>query len=152
MQARSEIGATAQNDTAARGSNMGASSFKSKRPLALIATPDLDLWAQLGPMLESTCQLRHADSLSTAASMLKPGTRTILVADLRGMNPEDFAPISASPHNPVVIAIRDAASAGMVDALMLEGDIQALVDSPVESGPCFARSTTRRVFPPRPTR
>ena len=66
--------------------------------------------------------------------MLKPGTRTILVADLRGMNPEDFAPISASPHNPVVIAIRDGASAGMVDALMLEGDIQALVDSPVESG------------------
>ena len=55
MQARSEIGATAQNDTAARGSNMGASSFKSKRPLALIATPDLDLWAQLGPMLESSC-------------------------------------------------------------------------------------------------
>jgi hypothetical protein len=65
--------------------------------------------------------------------MLKPGTRTILVADLRGMNPEDFAPISASPHNPVVIAIRDAASAGTVDALMLEGDIQALVDAPVES-------------------
>jgi len=135
MQARSEIGATAQNDTAAKGSNMGASSFKSKRPLALIATPDLDLWAQLGPMLESSCQLRHADSLSTAANMLKPGTRTILVADLRGMNPEDFAPISASPHNPVVIAIRDSASASMVDALMLEGDIQALVDSPVESGP-----------------
>ena len=133
MQARSEIGATAQNETAARGSNMGASSFKSKKPMALIATPDLDLWAQLGPMLESTCQLRHADSLSTAATMLKPGTRTILVADLRGMNPEDFAPISASPHNPVVIAIRDAASAGTVDALMLEGDIQALVDAPVES-------------------
>jgi protein TonB len=133
MQARSEIGATAQNDTAARGSNMGASSFKSKRPLALIATPDLDLWAQLGPMLESHCQLRHADSLATAAGMLKPGTRTILVADLRGTNPEDFAPITASPHNPVVIAIRDAASAGMVDALMLEGDIQALVDTPVES-------------------
>ena len=64
MQARSEFGATAQNDTAGRGNNMGASSFKSKRPLALIATPDLDLWAQLGPMLESTCQLRHADSLS----------------------------------------------------------------------------------------
>jgi protein TonB len=136
MQARSELGATAQNDTAAKGNNnMGASSFKSKRPLALIATPDLDLWAQLGPMLESSCQLRHADSLATAANMLKPGTRTILVADLRGMNPEDFAPVSASPHNPVVIAIRDAASAGMVDALMLEGDIQALVDSPVESGP-----------------
>jgi TonB family protein len=134
MQARSELGATAQNDTA-RGSNMGASSFKSKKPMALIATPDLDLWAQLGPMLESSCQLRHADSLSAAANMLKPGTRTILVADLRGMNPEDFAPISASPHNPVVIAIRDGASAGMVDALMLEGDIQALVDSPVESGP-----------------
>ena len=133
MQARSEIGATAQNDTTAKGSNMGASSFKSKRPLALIATPDLDLWAQLGPMLESTCQLRHADSLSSAANMLKPGTRTILVADLRGMSPEDFAPISASPHNPVVIAIRDGASAGMVDALMLEGEIQALVESPVES-------------------
>jgi len=135
MQARSEIGATAQNDTAGRGNNTGASSFKSKRPLALIATPDLDLWAQLGPMLESTCQLRHADSLATAANMLKPGTRTILIADLRGMNQDDFAPISASPHNPVVIAIRDSASAGMVDALMLEGDIQTLVDSPVESGP-----------------
>ncbi|HEU5137083.1 MAG TPA: TonB family protein [Steroidobacteraceae bacterium] len=114
---------------------MGASSFKSKKPLALIATPDLDLWAQLGPMLESTCQLRHADSLGSAANMLKPGTRTILVADLRGMTAEDFEPISASPHNPVVIAIRDGASAGMVDALMLEGAIQALVDSPVESGP-----------------
>ena len=135
MQARSELGATAQNDSAAKSSNMGASSFKSKRPMALIATPDLDLWAQLGPMLESSCQLRHADSLSSAANMLKPGTRTIVVADLRGMNPEDFAPITASPHNPVVIAIRDAASASMVDALMLEGDIQALVDSPVESGP-----------------
>jgi protein TonB len=103
--------------------------------LAVIATPDLDLWAQLGPMLESSCQLRHADSLATAANLLKPGTRTILVADLRGMSPEDFAPISASPHNPVVIAIRDAASAGTVDALMLEGGIQALVDTPVESGP-----------------
>src|SRR5215203_4084785 len=121
MQARSEIGATAQqNDTSGRGNNMGASSFKSKRPLALIATPDLDLWAQLGPMLESTCQLRHADSLATAAGLLKPGTRTILIADLRGLNPEDFAPITASPHNPVVIAIRDGSSAAMVDALMLE--------------------------------
>src|SRR4051812_20068228 len=129
MQAR-EFSATAQNDTAGRGT--GASSFKSKRPLAVIATPDLDLWAQLGPMLESTCSLRHADSLATAAGMLKAGTRTILVADLRGLNPEDFAPISASPHNPVVIAIRDGASAGMVDALMLEGAIQALVDSPIE--------------------
>src|SRR6186713_2726657 len=133
MQARSEIGATAQNETAARGSNMGASSFKSKRPMAVIATPDLDLWAQLGPMLESTCQLRHADSLVTAATLLKPGTRTILVADLRGQNPEDFAPISASPHNPVVIAIRDSASAGTVDTLMLEGALQALVDAPVET-------------------
>ena len=132
MQAR-EFSATAQNDTAGRGT--GASSFKSKRPLALIATPDLDLWAQLGPMLESTCALRHADSLATAATMLKAGTRTILIADLRGQNPEDFAPISASPHNPVVIAIRDSASAGMVDALMLEGAIQALVDSPVEAAP-----------------
>jgi len=132
MQAR-EFSAAAQNDTAGKGT--GASSFKSKRPLAVIATPDLDLWAQLGPMLESTCQLRHADSLATAATMLKPGTRTILVADLRGLNPEDFAPITASPHNPVVIAIRDGASAGMVDALMLEGAIQALVDSPVESAP-----------------
>jgi TonB family protein len=130
MQAR-EFSAAAQNDNAGRG-NAGAGSFKSKRPLALIATPDLDLWAQLGPMLESTCSLRHADSLATAAGMLKPGTRTILVADLRGTNPEDFAPISASPHNPVVIAIRDSASAGTVDALMLEGAIQALVDSPVE--------------------
>src|SRR6187399_3444693 len=132
MQAR-EFSAAAQTDTAGRGT--GASSFKSKRPMAVIATPDLDLWAQLGPMLESSCQLRHADSLTTAANMLKPGTRTILVADLRGMSPEDFAPISASPHNPVVIAIRDAASAGTVDALMLEGGIQALVDAPVESGP-----------------
>jgi TonB family protein len=86
-------------------------------------------------MLESTCQLRHADSLATAATLLKAGTRTILVADLRGQNPEDFAPISASPHNPVVIAIRDSASAGVVDALMLEGAIQALVDSPVEAAP-----------------
>jgi protein TonB len=86
-------------------------------------------------MLESTCQLRHADSLATAATLLKAGTRTILVADLRGQNPEDFAPISASPHNPVVIAIRDSASAGAVDALMLEGAIQALVDSPVEAAP-----------------
>src|SRR6478752_1854086 len=133
MQAR-EFGAAAQSDNAARG-NPGPGSFKSKKPLAVIATPDLDLWAQLGPMLESSCQLRHADSLSTAANMLKPGTRTILVADLRGMSPEDFAPISASPHNPVVIAIRDAASAGAVDALMLEGAIQALVDSPVEAAP-----------------
>jgi TonB family protein len=132
MQAR-DFSATAQNDNAGRGT--GASSFKSKRPLAVIATPDLDLWAQLGPMLESTCQLRHADSLATAATLLKAGTRTILVADLRGQNPEDFAPISASPHNPVVIAIRDSASAGAVDALMLEGAIQALVDSPVEAAP-----------------
>ncbi len=134
MQARSESSAVAQNDTASRGST-GASSFKSKRPLAVIATPDLDLWAQLGPMLESTCSLRHADSLATAATMLKPGARTILIADLRGQNPEDFAPISASPHKPVVIAIRDGVSAGMVDALMLEGAIQALVDSPVEAAP-----------------
>ena len=132
MQAR-DFSATAQNDNAGRGT--GASSFKSKRPLAVIATPDLDLWAQLGPMLESTCQLRHADSLATAATLFKAGTRTILVADLRGQNPEDFAPISASPHNPVVIAIRDSASAGAVDALMLEGAIQALVDSPVEAAP-----------------
>ena len=131
MQARSEFSAAAHNDTAGRG-NTGAGSFKSKRPQALIATPDLDLWGQLGPMLESTCSLRHADSLASAANMLKPGTRTILVADLRGTNPEDFAPITASPHNPVVIAIRDSASAGTVDALMLEGAIQALVDSPVE--------------------
>ena len=131
MQARSEFSAAAQNDNTGRA-NAGAGSFKSKRPLALIATPDLDLWGQLGPMLESTCSLRHADSLATAAAMLKPGTRTILIADLRGTNPEDFAPISASPHNPVVIAIRDSASAGTVDALMLEGAIQALVDSPVE--------------------
>jgi protein TonB len=132
MQAR-EFSATAQNDNAGRGTS--ASSFKSKRPLAVIATPDLELWAQLGPMLESTCQLRHADSLATAATLLKAGTRTILVADLRGQNPEDFAPISASPHNPVVIAIRDSASTSIVDALMLEGAIQALVDSPVEATP-----------------
>jgi len=64
--------------------------------------------------------------------MLKPGTRTILLADLRGLSPDDFAPISASAHNPVVIAIRDGASAGMVDQLMLEGSIHALVDAPVE--------------------
>jgi protein TonB len=134
MQARSEFSAAAQGDTTVRGTP-GSGSFKSKKPLAVIATPDLDLWAQLGPMLESTCMLRHADSLATAASILKPGTRTILVADLRGLNPEDFAPISGSPHNPVVIAIRDGASAGVVDALMLEGAIHALVDAPVESGP-----------------
>ncbi len=132
MQARSEFSAAAQSDTAGKG-NTGAGSFKSKRPLAVIATPDLDLWAQLGPMLESTCALRHADSLVSAAAMFKAGTRTILIADLRGVNPEDFAPISASPHKPVVIAIRDGASAGVVDALMLEGAIQALVDSPVEA-------------------
>src|SRR5262245_34308374 len=131
MQAR-EFGAVAQGDGAVRG-NPGSNTFKSKKPLALIATPDLDLWAQLGPMLEGTCSLRHADSLTSAASMLKPGARTILVADLRGASSEDFAPISNGPHNPVVIAIRDGASAGVVDALMLEGAIHALVDSPVES-------------------
>jgi protein TonB len=133
MQARSEFGATAHGESSAVRGSPGAGSFKSKKPLAVIATPDLDLWAQLGPMLESTVALRHADSLATAANMLKPGTRTILVADLRGLNPEDFAPISGSAHNPVVIAIRDGASAGMVDQLMLEGAIQALVDTPVES-------------------
>jgi protein TonB len=132
MQARSELGAAAHSESSAGRSNPGSSSFKSKKPLALIATPDLELWGQLGPMLESTCALRHADSLASAAVMLKPGTRTILIADLRGMNPEEFAPISASPHNPVVIAIRDAASAGTVDALMLEGALQALVDAPIE--------------------
>ncbi len=133
MQAR-EFGAAAQGDTGGRGTP-GQGSFKSRKPLAVIATPDLDLWAQLGPMLESSCALRHADSLASAANMLKPGTRTILVADLRGLNPEDFSPISASPHNPVVIAIRDGDSAGVVDTLMLEGAIHALVDTPVESGP-----------------
>jgi hypothetical protein len=133
MQARSEFSAAAQSDTTAGKGNAGAGSFKSKRPLALIATPDLDLWGQLGPMLESTCSLRHADSLATAAGMLKPGTRTIVVADLRGMNPEDFAPLATSPHKPVVIAIRDNASVSAVDALMLEGSIQALVDSPIEA-------------------
>src|ERR1041384_3601729 len=137
MQAR-EFGAAAHTETAARG-NPGPGSFKSKKPTAVIATPDLDLWAQLGPMLESTVQLRHADSLGAAAALLKPGTRTILVADLRGLNPEDFAPISNSQHNPVVIAIRDGASAGMVDALMLEGAIHALVDTPVE-GPAILRA------------
>jgi protein TonB len=130
MQAR-EFGAAAHTETAARG-NPGPGSFKSKKPTAVIATPDLDLWAQLGPMLESTVAMRHADSLQSAAALLKPGTRTILIADLRGLSPEDFAPISASPHNPVVIAIRDNASAGMVDQLMLEGSIQALIDAPVE--------------------
>jgi protein TonB len=133
MQARSEFGASAPGELGAGRGNPGAGSFKSKKPLAVIATPDLDLWAQLGPMLESTVALRHADSLGAAANMLKPGTRTILVADLRGLNPEDFAPISGSAHNPVVIAIRDGASAGMVDQLMLEGAIQALVDTPIES-------------------
>ena len=131
MQARSEFGAAAQQDTAVRG-NPGPGSFKSKRPLAVIATPDLELWGQLGPMLESVVQMRHADSLATAATMLKPGTRTILVADLRGLSPEDFLAISGSPHNPVVIAIRDGASAGMVDQLMLEGSIHAMIDAPVE--------------------
>lgn len=130
MQAR-EFGAAAHSETSARG-NPGPGSFKSKKPTAVIATPDLELWAQLGPMLESTVAMRHADSLSAAAAMLKPGTRTILLADLRGLSPDDFAPISGSPHNPVVIAIRDNASAGMVDQLMLEGSIHALVDSPVE--------------------
>jgi protein TonB len=132
MQARSEFGASAHNEQGANRSP-GGGSFKQKKPLAVIATPDLDLWAQLGPMLESTCALRHADSLATAATMLKPGTRTILVADLRGIAPADFAPISSSPHNPVVIGIRDSASAGVVDALMLEGALQSLVDSPVEN-------------------
>src|SRR4029079_3690428 len=131
MQARSELGAVSHNESMGKAGPSGGS-FKSKKPLALIATPDLDLWAQLGPMLESTCALRHADSLSSAAALLKPGTRTILVADLRGLSPDDFAPISGSMHNPVVIAIRDSASAGMVDQLMLEGSIHALVDSPVE--------------------
>jgi TonB family protein len=130
MQAR-EFGAAAHTETSARG-NPGPGSFKSKKPTAVIATPDLDLWAQLGPMLESTVAMRHADSLSAAATLLKPGTRTILLADLRGLSPDDFAPISGSPHNPVVIAIRDNASAGMVDQLMLEGSIHALVDAPVE--------------------
>jgi protein TonB len=132
MQARSEIGASAHSESNAGRGNPGAGSFKSKKPLAVIATPDLELWAQLGPMLESTVSLRHADSLGSAAAMLKPGTRTILVADLRGLSTEDYAPITASPHNPVVIAIRDGASAGVVDALMLEGAVQALVDAPVE--------------------
>src|SRR6187549_3931809 len=130
MQARDFSATAAQNDNAGRGTS--ASSFKSKKPTAVIATPDLDLWAQLGPMLESTVAMRHADSLQSAAAMLKPGARTILVADLRGLSPDDFAPISGSPHNPVVIAIRDGASAGMVDQLMLEGSIHALVDAPVE--------------------
>ncbi len=130
MQAR-EFGASAHADSSVRG-NPGPGSFKSKKPTAVIATPDLDLWAQLGPMLESTVAMRHADSLASAAAMLKPGTRTILLADLRGLSPEDFAAISGSPHNPVVIAIRDGASAGMVDQLMLEGAIHALVDAPVE--------------------
>jgi TonB family protein len=134
MQARSESGATAHSESSARGTP-AASSFKSKKPLAIIATPDLDLWAQLGPMLESTCQLRHADSLASAAAMFKPGARAILIADLRGSSPEDFSPVAASPHNPVVIAIRDHASTGTVDALMLEGAVQALVDAPVESAP-----------------
>ncbi len=143
MQARSEFGAAAHTDTAARG-NPGPSSFKSKKPMAVIATPDLDLWAQLGPMLESMVAMRHADSLASAAAMLKPGTRTLLVADLRGLSPDDFAPVSASPHNPVVIAIRDGASVGMVDQLMLEGSIQALVDSPVEQ-PAMIRAVTDAV-------
>jgi hypothetical protein len=71
MQARSEFGAVAQSDTAVRG-NPGPGTFKSKKPQAVIATPDLELWGQLGPMLEASCSLRHADSLSSAAAMLKP--------------------------------------------------------------------------------
>jgi protein TonB len=130
MQAR-EFGAAAHADNSVKA-NAGPGSFKSKKPTAVIATPDLDLWAQLGPMLESMVAMRHADSLSSAAAMLKPGTRTILIADLRGLSPEDFAPVSGSPHNPVVIAIRDSASAGMVDQLMLEGAIQSLVETPIE--------------------
>ena len=133
MQARSELGAGAQSESISGKGNPGGGSFKSKKPQALIATPDLELWAQLGPMLESSCALRHADSLGSAAAMLKPGSRTILIADLRGLTPEDFAPIAASPHKPVIIAIRDGSSAGMVDQLMLEGAIHALVDSPVEA-------------------
>ena len=140
MQARSEFGATAPNESASNRSP-GGSSFKSKKPLALIATPDLELWGQLGPMLESTCALRHADSLASAAAMLKPGTRTILIADLRGTTPAEFAVISASPHNPVVIGIRDNASAGVVDALMLEGALQALVDTPIET-PAMLRAVS----------
>ncbi len=132
MQARSEFGAAAQGDSPAGKGSPGAGSFKSKKPQAVIATPDLELWGQLGPMLESTCAIRHADSLGSAAAMLKPGSRTILIADLRGLSPEDFAPVAASPHKPVIIAIRDSSSAGMVDQLMLEGAIQALVDAPVE--------------------
>ena len=152
MQARSEFGAAAHNESTAVRGNPGASSFKSKKPLAVIATPDLELWAQLGPMLESSVALRHADSLATAAGMFKPGTRTILVADLRGLNPEDFAPISSSPHNPVVIAIRDGSSAGMVDALMLEGAIHALVDSPIEPAAMLRAVSDAREFPRLPTR
>ena len=41
MQAR-EFGAAAQTDTSVKG-NPGAGSFKSKKPLCVIATPDLDL-------------------------------------------------------------------------------------------------------------
>ena len=84
MQARSELGTSVHNESPAGRGSPGGGSFKSKKPLAIIATPDLDLWAQLGPMLESTVALRHADSLATAASLFKPGSRTILVADLRG--------------------------------------------------------------------
>ena len=69
MQARSELGASVHNESNAGRSSPGAGSFKSKKPLAVIATPDLDLWAQLGPMLESTVALRHADSLATAANV-----------------------------------------------------------------------------------
>jgi TonB family protein len=133
MQARSETGAPAQGESTSGRTAAGANSVKAKRPMALIATPDLELWGQLGPMLESTCSLRHADSLSSAAAMLKPGSRAILVADLRGLSPEDFAPIASSPHKPVVIGIRDSASAGVVDALMLEGALQSLVDTPIEN-------------------
>ncbi|MBC8026026.1 MAG: TonB family protein [Steroidobacteraceae bacterium] len=92
-------------------------------------------------MLESTCALRHADSLASAAAMLKPGTRTILIADLRGTTPAEFAVISSSPHNPVVIGIRDNASAGVVDALMLEGALKALVDMPIET-PAMLRAVS----------
>ena len=80
MQAR-EFGAAAQGDTGSRG-NPGPSSFKSKKPLAVIATPDLELWAQLGPMLESLVQMRAAPPYQDPVQ-----NRTQLVASLRSPGP-----------------------------------------------------------------
>ena len=135
MQARSELGAArAQRITAGQAAIRAAarSSRRSRSRSSRRLTSTCG--RSSGPMLESTCAAApRGQPRRPPPALLKPGTRTILVADLRGLSPEDFAPIQRVPHNPVVIAIRDGASAGMVDALMLEGAIHALVDTPVES-------------------